>query len=168
MEQQTLPMAKRHIRESGSVLAMRIILAIFVVDIFYMIINVFFFGNLAPFASTTTFSLLFVLTIIKLVVQSLAIVAIVLITLSREYFITDKQLILRRGVFDKDEKVYELIHVKTVKRHDTFLGKIIGYGNLIIMFAQSGFNEEVKLSNIRNPKRYAHVFMECMRQEKTT
>lgn len=167
MDQQQLPVARHHIQVSGSVLALRIILAIFVADFIYTTIGIIFFGNVL-FSTPVRFSWLLFFSVMKLIFQSIFIVAIVLITQASEYFLTGKQLLVKKGVLTRDEKVYELHHIKSVKRHESLLAKIIGYGDITLSFAESSFREEVLLNNIREPKKYEKIFINFMQQADST
>lgn len=162
-----LPMAKHHIPQSSVVLVLRIILAVFVIDIAGMVIGSLFFGSSTPFSltSTASFAILLLFLLGKLILEFIIIGAIVVITESTEYYLTDEQLIIRKGVLTQDELVYELSQIKTVKRHESLLAKILGYGDIYMTFAASGFREDATLNNIHEPKKYEHFLMNKMNIE---
>lgn len=164
MEQLHPPMAKHHIQESGSVLALRMILAIFLADVLYLVVGIILFGNVLPVGVGMRVSLITALTCIKILFQSIFIVAIIVKKSSNNYYITDKQLIIHRGVVERDEKVYDIEHIRAVKRHESWLGKLLGYGDITVYIAESTFREDVVLNNIVKPKKYEQVFTQIMRK----
>lgn len=166
MDQQKVPMVKHHIQESSTVLILRIIFCLFAADIAYIIVTTALLGASISGIATDGISyvpLIIFLTFIKFILQSIFVAAITLITLSRHYYITEQQLIVHKGVLTREEKVFDLQQIKSVRRHQSFLGKLAGYGDLTISIAESGFKEDVKIRNIRTPKRYEEVFVECMK-----
>lgn len=166
--EQEIPMAQHHIPVSGALLALQIILAILLFDIVYIILTNTLFSVTFTLGTSPSLSPLFAFLILKLFIQSIAIMALVLITLSKEYYLTEKQLIVKQGVLTRDEKIYELHHIKSVNRHQSFLARLIGYGDLKLSVAESGFRTDVALHNIREPKKYERVFMELMKRADST
>lgn len=166
MDQENLPLATHHIRESSSILALRIISALIIADIVYIIVAVFLFGRVIEVNPETRFSLIAMITIAKTILQSIFIIGIIAITNANNYYLSEDQLIVHRGVYGRDEKVYDVHQIKAVKRHESWLGKLIGYGDLLLSFAESSFREDVKLNNISKVKKYENIFIEIMKRPK--
>lgn len=87
---------------------------------------------------------------------------IVLKWMSTIYILQEKQLVMRFGIFNATEKMYDLRNIRNVSINQNILGKLFNYGDLVIITSASGgYQEKIYLSGITNPKKYKHHLQEC-------
>lgn len=119
----------------------------------------FIFTLLAP----TPLSLLAVVILLlgfvaKVSVTVYLMVEIIVVWASQTYVIAGHHLIVRRGVAETVEKIYELNDIRTITMHEGTLGKMLNYGDIILVIASSGVTEEVHLPAIGHVRKYEQIF----------
>jgi len=72
--------------------------------------------------------------------------------LSMHYYITRNHLIINRGIINNEEKVYELSQVRKLSVTQDSVGKRLNFGNVHLLLGEKGFEEEITLLNITNPR----------------
>jgi membrane protein YdbS with pleckstrin-like domain len=74
------------------------------------------------------------------------------------YYLTERQLIHRRGIATIDEKIYELDNIRHVHLHQDFLGRQFDFGHLELLVATAGLTETIRLTDLKNPEHFKNVF----------
>ncbi|MEK7603397.1 MAG: PH domain-containing protein [Patescibacteria group bacterium] len=72
--------------------------------------------------------------------------------LSMHYYIARNHLIINRGIINNEEKVYELSQVRKLSVTQDSVGKRLNFGNVHLLLGEKGFEEEITLVNITNPR----------------
>lgn len=153
-----LPSSLHHIHESLFLLVIRIFLASFLLDSIYGAgLFILFFTNLQITFQPYIFAILSIIHSVKFLIQISIILYIVIRWATRIYYLKEHQLVLRKGFIKTEEDSYELMHLRRVHLKQNILGKLFNYGDVHLLLATSGYQEEVKLKDIANPKRYEKV-----------
>jgi uncharacterized membrane protein YdbT with pleckstrin-like domain len=165
-----LPMSAHHVRGSLFIFGLRIALLLIIYFILSIALTVFLAASVTQpmslqitsgFVLSFSFIEIYLYTqIILFIIEALTIVLLILIWSNGNVYLSSTHLITYRGLFTMDEDIYELAHLKAVKLHQSFMGKLCNYGNLKAMFASSGYHEDVELKNISNPKVYERALKE--------
>lgn len=72
--------------------------------------------------------------------------------LSMHYYIARSHLIINRGIINNEEKVYEISQVRKLSVAQDSIGKRLNFGNVHLLLGEKGFEEEITLLNITNPR----------------
>jgi uncharacterized membrane protein YdbT with pleckstrin-like domain len=72
--------------------------------------------------------------------------------LSMHYYISRHHLIVNRGIINNEEKIYELNQVRKLSVTQDNVGKRMNYGNVHLLLGEKGFEEEIVMTNITNPR----------------
>lgn len=155
-----LPKSLHHIRESIMLLVCKIFLAFLFLDGIY--ITALFILSINPWSQyySPIFNSLIFGFLVKFLLHLSIIFYIVLRWATTVYYISERQIILHSGIIDVDEDIYELSHIRTVKLHQSILGKIFNYGTIVVTIAVSGYHENRTLSGISDPNKYEHILRE--------
>lgn len=78
------------------------------------------------------------------------------------YEITDRQLIKKKGVATKEDKVYELTNIRHVSVHQNFVGRQLEYGDIELLVATAGLNETIRLTDVKDPHHFEEVFRQYL------
>ena len=78
---------------------------------------------------------------------------------AKTLIITDQRVIMRKGVFSKDDRNVQLSRIQDIAIKRSFLGRILGYGNIRIETAGSGATEIV-FNNIDSPTKVRDLIYE--------
>lgn len=149
------------IRSSVIVLTTQIIIPLLFTDIIYALLSYFFlrvhFLNLGLPLNLDHYSLaiLTIIHILKTLIQIYFVVQIVLKWAGYTYYIVDEHLIKREGIFTITEKSYDLKNIRTVAIHQSLIGKIFHYGDVVAeTSASGGYMENVTLIGVADPQKY--------------
>lgn len=88
------------------------------------------------------------------------IIVLVLRWATTNYYMSEHQLIVRKGIIKTDEVSYELTHVRSVELDQSIIGSFFNYGNIKLVLAVSGYHEEVTMHGLGDPKKYEHILRE--------
>lgn len=152
------------IRGSVSVLIIKLFVVMFLVDTAYSLISIFVFDlELLQRIHYQLAMILFVAHFIKNAFSIYLVISIVLSWIGRVYYLTDKNLIKREGVFNIKEKIYDLKIVRSVSVDQGIFGKLLNYGDIsITTSASGGYNDEIYLLGISQPEKYREIFKHCL------
>ncbi len=67
-------------------------------------------------------------------------------------------LLIRSGVIHTDEQMYELRQLRQLSIHQSWLGRLFGYGDVLLEFGELGFGGTVRLREVRDPVHYEKFF----------
>jgi uncharacterized membrane protein YdbT with pleckstrin-like domain len=152
-----------HIRGSVILLALRIFFSLFVVDTVYAALLVLFlFTNYATEYHAYVFLLLWLLHTAKFVLQAYVLLFLVIRWATITYYIHDHQLIRYQGAYQPDETIFELDFIKSVDLNESWLGRLLNYGNIILVVSSSGYRQDVRLEGIADPQKYERIFRDYM------
>lgn len=153
-----LPSSRHHIHESLFLLISRILLVSFFLDSIYgASLFILFFTNLEVTFQPYIFAILSIIHSIKFLLQISFILFIVTRWATRVYYLKEHHLVRRTGLFRTDEDSYELTHLRRVHLKQNLFGKLFNYGDIHLLLATSGYQEEVKLKDISDPKKYEWI-----------
>lgn len=165
-----LPMSAHHIKSSMVVFGAKIgflLLTNFILTILATTLMTFYLPAPIEFSFSSSTSIVLSFLELYLIIQGILfsisftfIILLILSWISDNAYLSSAHLITYRGLFTLDEDIYELNHLKSVKLHQSFLGRLFRYGSLKIMFASSGYHEEIVLRNLANPKLYERALKE--------
>lgn len=148
------------IRGSVFVLTLKLALILFIIDSLYSLL--FYLLNLGfgiPFDFHHHISVtLFITQIGKIIFEIFLIIYVVLQWANNTYFLTEKHLIRRTGILSTEEDVYHFENIRSITTHQSFLGRIFNYGDVILKTSASGgYQGEVTLTGISNPYKYENT-----------
>ena len=108
-----------------------------------------------------------VLVVGSLVVLKTFLLGAVIIKMSLDwvpdsYEITERELIKKKGIATKEDKVYELSNIRHVSVHQNFVGRQLEYGDVELLVATAGLNETIRLQDIKDPHHFEEVFTAYM------
>lgn len=156
------------IRGSVIVMVWQLIIFLIFTDLVYTLINaflmrVYFLQLPLPFdLHHKIFLLLAILHIFKSILQIFVIVTIVMHWIGKSYYIVEKHLIKRQGVFSIKEKTYDLGNIRSVAVNQSFLGKFFHFGDVVIeTSASGGYMDKILVSEIANPENFEAKLRHC-------
>lgn len=154
-----------HVRESVTLLALRVFVPIFLLEtIFGILLWVLFTGqiNSTSFLAENlslhfTFAIILISHLIVTIYLIILLVRLIISWAMTEYYLTEKELIILHGIMKQHESIYDLSHTRTIKLHQSWLGKIFNYGSIEVTLAGSGYHETAWLRGIIEPKQYEEL-----------
>ena len=152
-----------HLQPSVLVVALRLLGALFMLDIVYLTVLLGFFtlNDLHDWHTAYVVFLVLVHTA-KFLIMAFLVIQLFSQWAGRNYYIHGHHLIERLGLVNITETTHELSQVKSVVVKQTWLGRRFNYGTIKLNFAGSAPVEEVMLRDITNPMRYKKYFDEHM------
>lgn len=160
---QDMPISSHHIQQSIVLLMVKIIALVFAVETVYALLLAFFlFSGAGAEFHDAVFSFLWFIQTAKFLLLVYLILATIIPTVTTNYYVSEHHLIKYEGLLRNDETIYELNKLRSVKLHEDWLGRLLNYGDLLIVVSSSGYHEEVKLTSINNPKKYERVLREFL------
>lgn len=153
-----LPSSLHHIHESLFLLVIRVFLASFLLDSLYGAgLFILFFTNLQVTFQPYIFAILSIIHSVKFLIQISLILYVIIRWATRVYYLKEHHLVRRSGFLRTDEDSYELTHLRRVHLKQNIFGKLFNYGDIHLLLATSGYQEEIKLNDISNPKKYEKI-----------
>lgn len=152
------------IRESLVLFVFKISAILLVTNLVYMSLNffllqAFFLNHALPFNlhNETAYILTF-LHLATTAAQVWGISTVVTRWLGRTYYVTSKHLVLREGIMNCVEKLYDLGIIRSISVQQSWLGKIFRFGTVSINFSASGgYTDQATLFGISDPQQYEQV-----------
>ncbi|MCX7007694.1 MAG: PH domain-containing protein [Kiritimatiellaeota bacterium] len=86
-----------------------------------------------------------------LLVAAALIIVPVLLVRSTHYRVTSYRIDFERGLFSKDIDTLELWHVEDIKFHQSFLDRLLGVGQIIVL-AHDDTTPELQLQSLPDPR----------------
>jgi uncharacterized membrane protein YdbT with pleckstrin-like domain len=160
-----LPQSFHHIRGSVILLLLRIFFSLFIVDTFYASVLIYFL--LSDFATdyhAFVFSLLWILHTAKFILQAYVIIFLIIRWATTTYYIHDHELVRYQGAMQPSETIYELNFIKSVDVSESWLGRLLNYGDVMLAISSSGYRQDVKLQGIADPIKYERIFRHYMEE----
>lgn len=102
---------------------------------------------------------LFVLSLLKIFIEVYFITSLFLSWIGNVWLFTDKHIVKRTGVFHTQENVYHFDNIRSISVKQSFIGKLLNYGDIITeISASGGYHSSVVLYHIDNPREYEAIF----------
>jgi uncharacterized membrane protein YdbT with pleckstrin-like domain len=141
------------VRKSVIVFMMHLFFTLISIDLAYAIILSFFLlGNVQ--LDTFIISLLLSLYLAKYMVQAYMITHIIMSWSGDTYVITNHHLICKKGIINTSEVCYACRNIRSVAVHQSWLGRILNYGDLIVeVSASGGYHEQVFIRSVTEPQK---------------
>lgn len=79
-----------------------------------------------------------------------------------DYQLTERQLITRQGIANKEDKTYELANIRHVGVNQTMVGRQLEFGDITLLIATAGLNETILLRDVKDPHHYEEVFRQYL------
>ena len=169
MEEKELQKSLHHIHDSAILLGAKVVFALLAVELLYYIFIYFIFftemGQLIPYQRN--YVILFS-TLFKFIMQTYYAVYVVLSWVKNNFYITEDKIVHCKGILTIDEEIYNTSSIRTVKSHQSLLGRIFNYGNVVVeVSASGGYHKDILLGGIVNPKKYERILNEYLEKKKT-
>ncbi len=145
-------------------LAIKLFVTLFVIDIVYLVIDRLLFQTVQIEVYSNLVLLLTGLYLFKSLVQIVLILFIVFHWLYHKYHIDydQKKLYEYKGFLHTKEHMSDLKNVRDVSMEQTIFGKIFNYGNIVLSISASGgYAEKVVMKKIQEPALYVDFLENC-------
>lgn len=150
-----------HLRPSVVVIVMRLLAALFMLNILFVALLLGFFGlnNLHEWHSSYIIALV-LFALVNLGMLSAIVLQLFAAWAGRNYYLIGHHLIERLGILNITEITHELSQVKSVVARQTWLGRRFNFGTIQLSFAGAGGDKEVVIKDITDPNTYKKYFDE--------
>jgi uncharacterized membrane protein YdbT with pleckstrin-like domain len=101
---------------------------------------------------------LVVLVVIKATLLTLILVKMTSSWSQVSYYLTDRALIVKRGLLNSYEETYELANIRSVQLFQDFVGRTYDYGHVHLSITSWGMEEDVILTDLKDPRHYKTLF----------
>ncbi|GEM_PF-1862243 len=165
-----------HVRESVSLLVLRIFVPLVLLETGYLLLIIILWSSqinttlfLAPYISTTSsYTILLAAQIIITIFLLYLLTKHVISWAMTEYYLTEHELIILHGTIRQHQDIFDLSHTRTIKLHQSWFGKLFNYGTIEVTLAGSGYHETALLKGIVDPKLYENTLRQhiARREEK--
>lgn len=148
------------IRGSIILLAFRLATTILIFEFIYLVIHYILtipFQLASPWDQQASL-LLFIIQIIKIVLEISFILYLVLEWSTSFYYIDGHHLVKHHGIIKFDEDTYDFKTVRSISIHESIIGRILNYGNIMLKTSASGgYQVLVTLMGINNPRKWEGI-----------
>ena len=139
MEEKELQKSLHHIHDSAVLLAARVVFAFLAVELlYYVFIYFLFFTEIGLSIQYQRNYIILFLSLFKFILQIYYVVYVVLSWVKNNFYITEDKLVHCKGILTIDEEIYDISSIRTVKSHQSLVGRIFNYGNVIVEVSASG------------------------------
>ncbi len=155
MKREQLNLAQEPIRGSVVVLIIRLLTILLFFEGIYLIVDYLFtLGIPLPFDLHHHVSFaMFVVELTKIMLQLYLIVNVSLAWANNTYHLAGKHIVKRTGVLHIQEDVFPFENIRSIAVHQSFLGKLCNYGDLVIKISASGgYQRDIVLTGIARPR----------------
>jgi len=168
MEEKELQKSLHHIHDSAVLLGARVVFAFLAVElIYYIFIYFLFFTEIGSSIQYQRSYIILGSSLIKFILQIYYVVYVVLAWVKNNFYITEDKLVHCRGILTVDEEIYDISGIKSVKSHQSLVGRVFNYGNVVVeVSASGGYHKEILLRGIVNPKKYERILNEYLEKHK--
>jgi len=168
MEEKDLQKSLHHIHDSAVLLAARVVFAFLAVELlYYVFIYFLFFTEIGLSIQYQRSYIILGSSLFKFIVQTYYAVYVVLSWVTNNYYITEDKIVHCRGILNIDEDIYNISSIRTVKSHQSLVGRIFNYGNVVVeVSASGGYHKEILLNGIVSPKKYERILNEYLERRK--
>jgi uncharacterized membrane protein YdbT with pleckstrin-like domain len=149
----------RPIRRSVIILAVRIFLVLFVGDTIYAGLLLVSVLGYVPAEWTNSYAIfLWVVYTLKYLLLTYLIIRLVVDWLSTLYYVAGGHLVRQRGVLHTTESVFQLENIDSAVMSQSWLGRLLNFGDVTVEFTIARQKETVMLYAINDPRRYEDLF----------
>ena len=139
----------------------RMLVVVCFADVIFVAVLVLLLGGLA--VEGVTISVGIIVMMVALLVIRFVIIALVLGKMASNwaevgYYLTDRAIIVRRGLANVFENTYELGNIRHVYMFQDFIGRMYDYGHIQLIIATMGLEEKVRLTDVKDPAHYKTLF----------
>ena len=168
MEEKELQKSLHHIHDSAVLLAARVVFAFLAVELlYYVFIYFLFFTELGLSIQYQRSYLILFPSLFKFILQIYYVVFVVLSWVKNNFYITEDKIVHCKGILTIDEEIYDISSIRTVKSHQSLVGRIFNYGDVIVeVSASGGYHKDILLRGIVNPKKYERILNEYLEKKK--
>ncbi len=154
-----LPTSAHHIRGSVILLAIRVGGVLLITGLMYaLFLLIFIFGGLGEAEPRFILFLLWGLHTVKFVAELYTVLFLVVHWATTSYYVSEHHLTRYQGIMKVDEHVYDLRAARSVDVYESWLGRLLHFGDIHMVIADSGYREDVWLRGIADARKYEHVF----------
>lgn len=155
---------KIYLRGSVILLFLRIVLLIIIFDSFYVVATILL--NLTfniPFEWHHHISLGLLMTLgAQIFIKSISMFYLVLSWMSNTYILNSTHVIKKHGIFSNEEDIHRFDTVRSISIQQSVMGKFLNYGSILLKTSASGgFQDDIVISEIDNPKSYEEHLKKC-------
>lgn len=146
------------IKLSVPLMLVRMLSGLFVLDTCYALIIVLFLW-LTPM-QMHGWLLLFLLLLhtIKFIVFTVFLLRLITQWQGKTVLITSHHLYIDEGLVHANDRIYELAQIQAIKLNQSWLGKMLNFGDICITLGSRSFSEVLELGGVANPQRYVTWF----------
>ena len=168
MEEKEIQKSLHHVHDSAFLLATRVVFTLLIVEIvYYLFLYFIFFTDIGQSIQYQRNYIILGSSLFKFIVQTYYAVYVVLSWVTNNYYITEDKIVHCRGVLNIDEDIYDISSIRTVKSHQSLVGRIFNYGNVVVeVSASGGYHKEILLNGIVSPKKYERILNEYLERRK--
>lgn len=148
-----------HIQPSALVIVLRLLAALFLLDVVYAftVLGFFALNDLHDWHNSYIL-FLFLVHAVKYLIITVVVIRLFADWAGRAYYLSGHHLIERLGLINITETTYELSQVKSVVVKQGWLGRRFNYGTIKLTLAGPREQQEVRLREINSPYRYKEYF----------
>jgi len=152
---------REHLQPSIVVILLRILATIFVLDTLYVLAIFAYFGlyDLGEWHNAYILGLVVVHSL-KFLLVVVLISKLFVDWASRGYYLSGHQLVEHIGLLNTVEITHELSQVKEVALKESWLGRKLDYGTIVLSFAGSSTSQNVYIRDVKNAMGYKRYFDE--------
>lgn len=154
-----------HIRLSTVLLALRLIAVTYGVETLYAatLAAAYFYPNIQDLQ--LIIGSLWLFHTLKYALEIALILAIVLPWANTRYYLSGHHVVIRHGVLTSHEHVCELRNIRSVACSQSWIGKLLNYGDVTLLIGASGFHEDLVLKGVVDPEKYEELFEQYLGAE---
>jgi uncharacterized membrane protein YdbT with pleckstrin-like domain len=154
-----LPTSAHHIRGSVILLTLKVGGLLLITGAFYAaFLLIFIFGGVGDDLSRFVLYLLWGLHTVKFFIEVYVTLYLVTHWARTSYYLSEHHLIRYEGIMQVDEHLYDLRAVRSVDVYENWLGRLLNFGDIHMVVADSGYREDLWLRGIAAPRKYEKVF----------
>lgn len=160
-----LPASLHHIKENLILVSVKLFFGSIIIESLYAVFVYFFlFSPLGTPFQNLALPVLFFSQLVKFIIQIYFVLFITLSSLKSDYYLSEEEICAYSGVVWTDEEIYPLRAVKSIALRQSWLGKTLNYGNIVVeMTASGGYHKTLVLRGISDPKKYEHTLNELIK-----
>lgn len=168
MEEKELQKSLHHIHDSAFLLGVRVVFAFLAVELlYYVFIYFLFFTEVGMAIQYQRSYIILFSSLLKFILQTYYVVHIVLSWVKNNFYITEDKLVHCKGILTIDEEIYDTSSIRSVKSHQSLVGRMFNYGNVTVeVSASGGYHKEILLRGIVSPKKYERILNEYLEKHK--
>ena len=148
------------IRSSALILIVRLFSIMFIVDVIYLIAEIYFLDLDVPYE---THRLIINAMFVTHIIKNIFIIYFVLNNVAKWigdlYYMTETYLVKHEGILNLKEKIIDLKNLRSFTINQGFFEKLFHYGTITLTSSASGgYNDEMYLFEVDRPEKYKEFF----------